>query len=81
MVETWPSGSVKERVLYALSEVRPAIRADGGDVELASIDGSIVSVKLTGACRDCPMARSTLSEFVGERIKLYCPEISDVVAV
>ncbi len=81
MVDTWPSGTIEERVLFALAEVRPAIRADGGDVELASIDSGVVSVKLTGACDGCPMARSTLSEFVGERIKLYCPEISEIVAV
>ncbi len=81
MVEGWPSGSVEERVIFALGEVRPALRADGGDVELVSIDAGVVSVRLTGACHGCPMARSTLSDFVGERIQLYCPEITDVVAV
>ena len=81
MVDEWPSGSVEERVVFALVEVRPALQADGGDVELVSIDDGIVTVKLSGACKSCPMARSTLSDFVGERIKLYCPEISDVVAV
>jgi len=33
-----------------------------------------------GACRTCAMAQSTLTDFVAERIKLYAPEITDVVA-
>ena len=77
----WPSGSIEERVIWALEEVRPALRSDGGDVELAGIDGDVVKVHLVGACKGCPMAQSTLAEFVGERIKLYAPEISEVVAV
>lgn len=65
---------------FALEEVRPAIRADGGDLELVAIVGSIVRVSLHGACRGCPMANSTLADFVAERIKLYAPEITEVVA-
>ena len=50
-------------------------------MELAGIDGDVVKVHLVGACKSCPMAQSTLADFVGERIKLYAPEISEVVAV
>ena len=53
---------------------------DGGDVELLRIEGEVVVVHLSGACRRCPMAASTLAEFVGERVKLYAPEIDRVVA-
>jgi len=76
----WPTGTLEERVLAALDEVRPALVADGGDVELVRIDGPIVVVNLRGACHGCPMASSTLADFVSERIKLYAPEIEDVVA-
>lgn len=77
----WPSGTVEERILVALAEVRPALKADGGDVRLISIDDGTVRLELTGACRNCPMAHSTLSDFVAERIRLYVPEVDDVVAV
>ena len=60
--------------------VRPAIRADGGDVALIAVDGGTVRLSLHGACRGCPMAQSTLSDFVAERIRLYAPEITAVVA-
>jgi Fe-S cluster biogenesis protein NfuA len=53
---------------------------DGGDVELVGIRDDVVVVRLSGACRGCPMAASTLADFVGERVRLYAPEIDRVVA-
>jgi len=76
----WPTGTLEERVEAALEEVRPAIRMDGGDVKLLRIEGDVVVVHLSGACHGCPMAASTLADFVSERIKLYAPEIESVVA-
>ena len=67
--------------MMALEEVRPALRRDGGDIALVRIDGTVVEVALRGACRLCPMSRTTLTEFVEERVKLYAPEIDRVVAV
>ena len=81
MNQEWPTGTVQERVEFALSEVRPALQADGGDADLVAIDGSTVKIRLRGACQGCPMAASTLSDFVSERIRLYAPEIDAVVAV
>jgi Fe-S cluster biogenesis protein NfuA len=65
----------------ALDEVRPALQADGGDIELVEVAGDVVRVRLLGACAGCPMARSTLADFVAERIQLYAPEITRVEAV
>ena len=76
----WPTGSIEDRVSFAIEEVRPAIKADGGDVALQGIEGTTVTVSLIGACRGCPMAQSTLTDFVAERIKLYAPEITEVIA-
>ena len=66
---------------WALDEVRPALQRDGGDVELHAIEDGCVRVRLIGACHGCPMAKSTLADFVVERIQLYAPEIDEVVAV
>ncbi len=38
------------RIEKALDQVRPAIRMDGGDVELVEIEDGIVKVRLMGAC-------------------------------
>jgi Fe-S cluster biogenesis protein NfuA len=75
----WPTGTLEERVRAAIEEVRPALNADGGDLELVRIEEPVVVVNLQGACQGCPMAASTLTDFVSERIKLYAPEIEDVV--
>ena len=78
--KAWPEGSLEDRVAFAIEEVRPAIQRDGGDLALVNIEGGTVKVSLHGACRGCAMANSTLADFVAERIKLYAPEITDVVA-
>lgn len=80
MKSSWPTGSVVDRIMFALAEVRPALRADGGDVDFLGVEGTVVRVHLRGACKGCPMASSTLAEFVAERVRLYVPEITDVRA-
>ena len=77
----WPTGDLESRVRFAIEEVRPALQADGGDVGLIRIDGVVVYVELRGACDGCPMANSTLSDFVEDRICLYAPEIEKVTTV
>jgi Fe-S cluster biogenesis protein NfuA len=76
----WPTGDLESRVRVAIEEVRPALQLDGGDVQLSRIELPVVYVKLRGACDGCPMAHSTLADFVAERICLYAPEIERVVA-
>jgi Fe-S cluster biogenesis protein NfuA len=78
--QDWPSGDLESRVRFAIEEVRPALQADGGDVGLLRVEDGVVYVKLRGACDGCPMAHSTLADFVTERICLYAPEIERVVA-
>ncbi len=41
---------MKERVEEALKLIRPALQADGGDVELVDVNDGIVKVRLKGAC-------------------------------
>lgn len=73
---------MKEKVQAALDKVRPNLQADGGDVELVGVDeGGIVSVKLTGACRGCPMSQMTLKMGIEKFLKQEVPEVKGVVAV
>lgn len=69
-----------EKVKEALNSIRPALQADGGDVELLSVDDGIVRVKLTGACSGCPMAALTLKEGIERRLKELVPEVKAVEA-
>jgi Fe-S cluster biogenesis protein NfuA len=72
---------MKEAVREALEQVRPALQADGGDVELIEVDGDVVKVRLTGACGTCPFAQMTLKAGVEAVIKRMVPEVSSVEAV
>ena len=71
---------MKEKIAKALEDIRPALQADGGDVELIDIsDDGIVTVRLLGACSGCPMAQMTLKGGIERRLKQIVPEVKEVV--
>jgi Fe-S cluster biogenesis protein NfuA len=72
---------LEQQVQAALEELRPALRMDGGDVELVDFADGVARVRLLGACGGCPMATMTLVGFVEERLKQRVPEVSQVVSV
>ena len=72
---------MREKVEAALEKIRPALRADGGDVELVDVKDGVVTVRLTGACGSCPMSTMTLRLGVERVIRKDVPEIKELVAV
>jgi len=72
---------VKENVEAALAKIRPALQADGGDVELVGVEDGVVKVSLTGACAGCPMSTMTLKQGIERILKEEIPEVKEVVAV
>lgn len=72
---------MKEKVEAALNKIRPALRADGGDVELVDVKEGVATVRLTGACGGCPMSTMTLRLGVERVIKAEVPEIKELVAI
>jgi len=71
-----------EEVRKVLETVRPALQADGGDVELVEVtaDG-VVKVRLTGACGHCPMSTMTLKMGIERALKEQVPGVKEVVQV
>ncbi len=58
-------------------EIRPALKKDGGDIELVDIDGKTVLVALRGSCTGCPVSNVTLTDFVQKRLReLVEPDIA-----
>ena len=72
---------MKEKIQMAIDRVRPALQADGGDVELVEVNDGVVSVRLTGACGGCPMASMTLKDGIERVIREEVPEVKEVVSV
>lgn len=73
---------MKAKVEEVLNMVRPALQADGGNVELVDVsDDGVVSVRLTGACGSCPMSTMTLKMGIEKTLKEKIPEVKEVVQV
>jgi len=74
---------VREKVEEVLERIRPALRLDGGDVELVDVDEEkgVVTVSLLGACGGCPMSTYTLKMGIEQEIRAAVPEVKEVVAV
>jgi Fe-S cluster biogenesis protein NfuA len=68
-----------EAVEQVLDEIRPALQADGGNVELVEItEDGIVKLDMVGACSGCPMATMTLRAGIE---RLLFERIPDIVGV
>jgi Fe-S cluster biogenesis protein NfuA len=72
---------MKEKVQAILDKIRPALQADGGNIELVDIVDGIVKVKLLGACQGCMGAQMTLKMGVEKALKEAIPEVKAVQAV
>ena len=72
---------MKDKVQAALDKIRPALVADGGDVQLVDAVDGVVTVKLTGACSGCPMSTITLRHGIERVLREEIPEVKEVVAV
>lgn len=71
-----------EDVKKVLDLVRPALQADGGDVELVEVtEDGVVKVKLVGACGHCPMSTMTLKMGIERTLKEKIPGVKEVVSV
>jgi Fe-S cluster biogenesis protein NfuA len=58
---------MEETIRAKLNELRSVLQADGGDMDIVSIEGTTVKLKLKGACGGCPHAAMTLKQGI-ERV-------------
>ncbi len=72
---------VKNAVVQALAKIRPMLQRDGGDIELVDVTDGIVKVRLTGACKGCPMSQMTLKQGVEKLLMQEVPGLKQVQAV
>lgn len=74
---------MRSQVEQCIEVIRPALQADGGDIELKDVDEStgIVSVTLVGACGTCPVSAQTLKVGVERIMRDRVDGVTEVVAV
>ena len=72
---------MREQVLEVIEIIRPAIQADGGDIELVEIDepSGVVTVELSGACVSCPASTVTMKAGIERIMKDRVPGVTSVV--
>lgn len=74
--------TVADRVEHVLNLIRPAVQADGGDVEfVAFTEDGTVQIRLHGACVGCPSSSVTLQVGIERNLKNHIPEVRRVEAV
>lgn len=74
--------SIEDRVRRVINLLRPAVQADGGDLELLSVDDAgVVTVRLHGACVGCPSSSLTLQEGISRNLREHVPEVTKVRAI
>jgi Fe-S cluster biogenesis protein NfuA len=74
---------MRDKIEAVIDEIRPAVRADGGDVELVDFDEDEgrVELRLVGACHTCPYSLLTLRAGIEHRLRIQLPEVKSVVAI
>jgi len=73
---------LQTRVETTLEELRPYLKADGGDIRLVEItEDLVVRIELLGACADCSMINMTLKGGVESALKKAAPELKAIEAI
>ena len=77
-----PPAPLRDRVQGVINLIRPAVQADGGDIELVDVapDG-LVQIRFHGACHGCPSSNMTLHDGIQRNLRERVPEVTRVVAV
>ena len=71
---------LKEDIERVLEEIKPSLQADGGDVELVSVEDGVVKVRFLGGCSGCPFRAITLKTGIERYLKQRLPEVKEVIS-
>ena len=73
-----PPPLTEEGVRDALEEARRVLLRDGGDLELVALEGTVVRVRLKGACVGCPNSVLDLKTVVEKTVRRRFPQVTEV---
>jgi Fe-S cluster biogenesis protein NfuA len=76
------TSDIREKVQGVIDLIRPAVQADGGDIELVDVSGDgVVQIRFHGACHGCPSSTMTLQMGIERNLRERVPEVTQVVPV
>jgi len=74
--------SIRDKVQGVINLIRPAVQADGGDIELVDVTSNgVVQIRFHGACHGCPSSTMTLQMGIERNLRDRVPEVTSVVPV
>jgi Fe-S cluster biogenesis protein NfuA len=74
--------SIRQKVQNVIDLIRPAVQADGGDIELVDVTGNgVVQIRFHGACHGCPSSHMTLQHGIERNLREQVPEVTQVIPV
>lgn len=73
---------IEQQIEAVLEQVRPALRLDGGGIQLVRFEEATgnVYVRFQGACVGCPMSEITLKMGIEMALKDALPVVNEVFA-
>jgi len=76
------SSPLRQKVQEVIDLIRPAVQADGGDIELVDVsDVGRVQIRFHGACHGCPSSHMTLQMGIERSLRERVPEVTAVEPV
>lgn len=72
---------MEEKIKALISDLRPLLNQDGGDIEFIRYEDNYVYIKLTGACQNCGFQDETINFGIENYLKEQIPEIEGVINV
>ena len=72
---------MREKVEQTIEAIRPAVQADGGDIQLRDVDEAtgVVTIELVGACVSCPASTVTLKAGIERILKDRVEGVTSVI--
>lgn len=82
---TTPKPSIsplRDNVQEVIDLIRPAVQADGGDIELVDVSATgVVQIRFHGACHGCPSSTMTLQNGIERNLRERVPQVTQVIPV
>ena len=69
---------LETQIKAIINNIQPFLQQEGGNIEFDHLEGNVLYIKISGACLDCAMFETDISEGIGLIIKEQIPEIVDV---
>lgn len=71
----------QEKIIEIISQLRPYLNSDGGDIEFIKYEDNYVYIKLYGACAACQFRDYTIQDNILEAIKEQVPSVKGIINI